>query len=213
MIDDYNHWMLGIDVSDQQISYYHPNLRCQRNWIPMFLQTVSMTRNNIYVAHTQDVSEKERKPQRDVALEIIGVLMENAIYWDAIGKTEELRCRINSRTKKRIMMNAEKRSKKLVGVKRRRYNLPVTFFPNRLMKANGYDHKRATAEKRGTCVVCAINAKKQRMAMDNGSGDEDGSIATVKRATATHHICETCSSEDTVCYVCKKHWKEFHTAP
>ncbi len=36
LIDDYNHWMGGVDLSDQHISYYHPNLRCRRNWIPIF---------------------------------------------------------------------------------------------------------------------------------------------------------------------------------
>jgi len=31
LIDDYNHWMGGVDVVDQQVSYYHPNLCCRRN--------------------------------------------------------------------------------------------------------------------------------------------------------------------------------------
>ena len=28
MIDDYNHWMGGVDLSNQRIAYYHPNLIC-----------------------------------------------------------------------------------------------------------------------------------------------------------------------------------------
>ena len=35
MINDYNHWMSGVDVADQMIAYNHPNLRCQRNWYQM----------------------------------------------------------------------------------------------------------------------------------------------------------------------------------
>ena len=35
VIDDYNHWMLGVDLADQLISYYRPRLRCRRNWMPI----------------------------------------------------------------------------------------------------------------------------------------------------------------------------------
>ena len=51
VIDDYNHWMGGVDLADQRISYYHPNLRSYRNWIPMFLQIISLVRNNSYLVY------------------------------------------------------------------------------------------------------------------------------------------------------------------
>ena len=36
LIDDYNHWMGGgVDLADQRIAYYQPDLRCRRNWIPI----------------------------------------------------------------------------------------------------------------------------------------------------------------------------------
>jgi hypothetical protein len=34
-IDDYNHWMLGVDLADQMISYFAPDLRCKRTWLTM----------------------------------------------------------------------------------------------------------------------------------------------------------------------------------
>eukprot|EP00171_Calliarthron_tuberculosum_P022482 IDg22482t1 len=34
-IDDYGHWMAGVDLADQLISYYASDLRCRRTWMPM----------------------------------------------------------------------------------------------------------------------------------------------------------------------------------
>eukprot|EP00957_Ditylum_brightwellii_P125504 9566480-Ditylum_brightwellii.AAC.1 len=51
LIDDYNHWMCGVDIVDQHIAYYHPNLRCRKNWIPIFIQNMSIMKNNAYVVH------------------------------------------------------------------------------------------------------------------------------------------------------------------
>ena len=39
LIDDYNYWMGGVDVSDQRIVYYQSNLRSRRNWIPMLFRS------------------------------------------------------------------------------------------------------------------------------------------------------------------------------
>lgn len=54
MIDDYNHMMGGVDLTDQRISYYHPDLRCFRTWMPMCLQILSLIRNNSYCIHKDD---------------------------------------------------------------------------------------------------------------------------------------------------------------
>ena len=49
IMDDYNHWMCGIYLADQKISYYHPDLRCHRTWVPMFIQVPSTIRLNGYI--------------------------------------------------------------------------------------------------------------------------------------------------------------------
>ena len=51
LIDDYDHWMGGVDLCDQHISYYHPNIRCRRNWVPMFILMLSIIRSNSYIVH------------------------------------------------------------------------------------------------------------------------------------------------------------------
>ena len=58
LIDDYNHWMGGVDLSDQRIAYYQPDLRCRRTWIPLFIQLLSLTRNNAYHVHKEDALKK-----------------------------------------------------------------------------------------------------------------------------------------------------------
>ena len=48
VIDDYNHWMLGVNKADQYISYYRPNVRCVRTWMPLFLHCLDIIRANSY---------------------------------------------------------------------------------------------------------------------------------------------------------------------
>ena len=57
MIDDYNFWMGGVDKADQLIAYYLPDLRCHRNWLPMFIQLLAIIRVNSYLIlkQTNDV--------------------------------------------------------------------------------------------------------------------------------------------------------------
>jgi len=50
IIDDYNHWMLGVDKADQFIAYYRPNLRCRRVWMPLLFHGFDVARVNSYIA-------------------------------------------------------------------------------------------------------------------------------------------------------------------
>ena len=37
LIDDFNHWIGGVDFCDHHICYYHPTIKCRGNWVPMFI--------------------------------------------------------------------------------------------------------------------------------------------------------------------------------
>ena len=50
VIDDYNHWMLGVDVADQLIAYYHFAMRCRRTWMPIMFHCLDVLRINGYIA-------------------------------------------------------------------------------------------------------------------------------------------------------------------
>jgi hypothetical protein len=46
-IDDYNHWMLGVDRADRLISIYRPiTLRCKRIWVPIMFHALDLMRIN-----------------------------------------------------------------------------------------------------------------------------------------------------------------------
>ena len=51
LIDHYNYKMGGVDVADQRIAYYQPNVRCRRVLIPMFIQGMGIVRNNSFIAY------------------------------------------------------------------------------------------------------------------------------------------------------------------
>ena len=80
MIDNYNFWMGGVDLSDQRIAYYHPDVRCYRNWIPMCIQVLSMIRNNSYVIH-EDYYGKDALRHKVFALRFIKRLMDRAMEY------------------------------------------------------------------------------------------------------------------------------------
>ena len=58
IVDDYNHWMLGVDVADHLISSYRPKICCRRTWMPLFLHCLDVLRVNCYILY-RETSRKE----------------------------------------------------------------------------------------------------------------------------------------------------------
>eukprot|EP00957_Ditylum_brightwellii_P028289 2137275-Ditylum_brightwellii.AAC.1 len=56
LIDNYNHWMGGVDLADQRIPYYHPDICSLWNWIPIFLQILSIMCNNANMLCTRTIT-------------------------------------------------------------------------------------------------------------------------------------------------------------
>ena len=77
LIDDYNHWMGGVDVADQRIAYYHILLQCLRTWLPMFLQIMSMIRSNSYIVY-RSFHRNKSMSHKKFSLKIIEYLMAQA---------------------------------------------------------------------------------------------------------------------------------------
>ena len=45
--------MLSVDVVDQLIAYYRPQIRCRRTWVPIFLHCLDILRVNSYVLYKE----------------------------------------------------------------------------------------------------------------------------------------------------------------
>ena len=42
LVDNYNHWMLGVDLVDQLLEYYRPKICYQRLCMPLFLHSTDI---------------------------------------------------------------------------------------------------------------------------------------------------------------------------
>ena len=58
-----NHWIFGVDLADQKISYYNPDICCQISLVLVFVQLLSMTRLNSYIFYVSHYfKNKDYKP-------------------------------------------------------------------------------------------------------------------------------------------------------
>ena len=49
MIDDYNHYMGGVDIADQLRAYYSVQLKAERTWMPLFFWLIDVSLVNAYM--------------------------------------------------------------------------------------------------------------------------------------------------------------------
>ena len=61
--------MGGVDSVYQRIVYYQLNFRCRRNWIPLFIQSLGIIRNNLYFVHKEYLERMgTRNKRKDIIL-------------------------------------------------------------------------------------------------------------------------------------------------
>lgn len=153
IIDDYNHWMLGVDKADQLIAYYRPNLRCRRVWMPLLFHAMDIARINSYVAATQ----LGWKPSKGGALkygahkefvgEFIRALLARATTYET-RRSRRNEVEIPSPPTKRIRLSTK--NPKL---------------PDHRLYGDYAEHIKTEAPSQGRCIMCAyyyFKAKKER---------------------------------------------------
>ena len=211
LIDDYNHWMGGVDLSDQRISYYHPDIRCRRNWVPIFIQLLSIIRNNSFLVMKAQF-KGTKVTHKEFTLQIIDELMIRAEKYSdqtrtdffpspaASSLTEEARTPDYKSTAEETLQSKMIKRKRVTKslVESKGDNWLSEKFPRRLhppkSKHIRYIPKGAT---RSACVYCSIQFAREK--------EKDPKLEYQKEVKRTRHICSYCQE-----YLCKNHFDVFH---
>ena len=69
--------MDDVHLFDKSAASYNPDLRCQRNWFPMFLQSISIVHSNLYIIY-KDFEEQNLCIHKHCTMAMIKALMDNA---------------------------------------------------------------------------------------------------------------------------------------
>ena len=87
IVDDYNHWMCGVYMADQKISYYHPDIIYHITWVPMFTLLLSIVRFNSYIRYvSHSLKTKNYKAvinHKYFLMEIVRNLLNKYKHYDA----------------------------------------------------------------------------------------------------------------------------------
>ena len=211
LIEDYNHWMGGVDLSDQRISYYHPDIRCRRNWVPIFIQLLSIIRNNSFLVMKAQF-KGTKVTHKEFTLQIIDELMSRAEKYSdqtrteffsspaASSLTEEARTPDYKSTAEETLQSKMIKRKRVTKslVESKGDNWLSEKFPRRLhppkSKHIRYIPKGAT---RSACVYCSIQFARKK--------EKDPKLEYQKEVKRTRHICSYCQE-----YLCKNHFDVFH---
>ena len=210
LIDDYNHWMGGVDLADQRIAYYHPNLRCRRNWIPMFIQIMSIIRSNSYIIH-KDHFKTNSMGHKKFTLHMIYYLMNKAHSTagaEFINKSNQKTITRAITTSAQLITTPAKilTSKRRCIADYEDSTSLLSHFPQRNARPIELHHRIMNDRgQRGSCIWCSMLYLDRK----NNGYDVDYSN-NVKRTSMICAYCTLQSQKSTSCYLCKKHFNNFH---
>lgn len=184
VIDDYNHWMNGVDLSDQLIAYYRPNLRCRRIWMPMFFHCLDVVRVNSYIAAKQlgwTCRGDAKKMHKEFVVEWIQSMLKKAI-------TLEVRA-----TRRQLLLSATPSPPSTK--KRRRTSSKNPMLPLHRLLGDPRDHIKVDAPTQRQCVLCSYLWMRAK-----NCGEELPKIRRPKK------WCNECRD-----HLCNEHFHVYHT--
>jgi hypothetical protein len=141
MIDDYNHWMLGVNKADQLVAYYRPILRCRRVWMPLMLHCLDILRVNAYIISQ---AFKEKKGNDDHKEFVVDLVRAHALLQRAASyHTQATRTRVAS-------VNPSPRA----SGKKRRTSTTNPSLPTHRFLGNPEDHFQVMGKNQRACIYC-----------------------------------------------------------
>jgi hypothetical protein len=170
MINDYNHWMLGVDKADQLISYYRPDLRCRRTWMPLVMHALDIIRINCFAIAKSSNNKLEHK---DFIVSLVDSLLQRA------SSSQEQATRSRLRVSPRQPPS---------GKKRRTSHVNPTL-PEYRFNGEPRDHIASIASKQRRCIYCCYL---RQVAVASGTPKEElPSTRKVSRycISCQDHLC------------------------
>src|SRR3954468_10752836 len=77
MVNDYNHYIGGVDTADQLRSYNSTQLRARRNWMPLFFWLLDIALvNSFIIAKLKNQAISQVKFQKKLLCELIAMAKE-----------------------------------------------------------------------------------------------------------------------------------------
>jgi hypothetical protein len=147
IIDDYNHFMGGVDISDQLRSYYSSQLKVRRNWMPLFFWLLDTTIVNSYLIYKKNGGIFNH---RKFNIELACDLMDSGLMED--GKV--------TRSQPKLAKTVKTPRRKAIYISKHSNSLPVRRLSN--------ERHLAQFRSRAFCILCRHKAKK----VEGKSSDE-----------------------------------------
>lgn len=185
-IDDYNHWMLGVDKSDQLISYYRPKLRFRRYWMAMMAHGLDIIRINSYIIHKK-LSSCPKMSHKQYLTEFIEALIGRANQ-EKFGWTRQGRAKTPS---------PKAGAKRKYRMSKINPQLPDCRFRGRLEEHTVILDQGEKGLKQLQCIYCAYLKALERQ---NGGNPDTVKVAVPSRK------CSYCNV-----HLCKAHFDVFHS--
>lgn len=197
MIDDYNMWMCGVDICDQLVAYYSPQLRHRRTWLPMFMHCLNVARTNSFLTHK--TLSGAPLTHKEFTLQFIEGLMS----------------RVDDSFKSRLKRAAEANISRPAKAKRIRLSHKNPQLPPIRFEGEPHEHIAVTPKdkKQNKCKMCSFElllAKKRNNEKDENGLDED--LEDLPKVRTSTKICGYCSRPNRV-YLCEKHFAPYHERP
>ena len=217
LIDDYNHYMGGVGLLDKRISYYHPDLRCFRSWIPVFIQFLSVIRNNMFIIYSE-FFKKEAVLHKQFTMQIVGILMAKAHSCaqqtnEQIGNSPRL-----ISTQRRTESGSPKPSSSRLqseyfrSFRRRKYSdckhMLYNYTQRKTPPLEAHIRVKSKTGQRGGCVWCALLWKEKKVKGEVVKAWNND----MKRTSMVCLFCTAqCKTMDNV-FLYKEHFPAFHKA-
>ena len=182
VIDDYNHWMGGVDQNDQLIANYCHQLHCKRIWMPLMFHSLDVLHVNAYLAHFRlQTDMRDRLEQKEFVLSLVEIMQERAIVMNY-----------------RQLRSAHEHTTTPPPVrKRQRINAKKPSLPIERLEPPMEAHVHTFSKTRSTCKYCSYLKLKSKQLHPT---------QTSPKVSNVYQMCSKCNV-----HLCEAHFQLYHT--